>query len=116
MRLYEEYVTGNLDKEGYVKEKSGLSEKEEMLKAHLLFAEQEIQKLETNEKMAQAQEESGKSLVRLQNIIELTPVLTKELIKQIIVFPDETIKIEWNFSDEIGRLMEAEQHLPISAG
>lgn len=115
MRLYEAYVTGDLDKDRYMKEKSGLSEREEAIKARLVLAEQEIQQLEAHEQAAQAQEESARTLVQLQDITELTPLLAKELIKQIIVFPDETIKIDWNFSDEIGRMVEAEQHLRVPA-
>ena len=33
--------------------------------------------------------------------LTLTPELAKELIKRIIVRPDKSIRIEWNFSDEL---------------
>lgn len=41
-----------------------------------------------------------------QGLIKLTPELAKELIKRIIVRPDKSIRIEWNFSDELSGLVE----------
>ena len=41
-----------------------------------------------------------------QGLEKLTPELTKELIKRIVVHPDKNIRIEWNFSDELSGLIE----------
>ena len=41
---------------------------------------------------------------------ELTPELTKELIKKITVYPDKVINIEWNYIDEIDRIIQFHQN------
>ena len=41
-----------------------------------------------------------------QSLTKLTPELAKELIKRILVRPDKSIRIEWNFSDELSELVE----------
>ena len=43
-------------------------------------------------------------------ISELTPELTKELIKKITVYPDNVINIEWNYIDEIDRIVQFHQN------
>lgn len=35
----------------------------------------------------------------------MTPQLMKELVKKIIIRPDGSIHIEWNFYDEIGKVI-----------
>lgn len=110
MQLYESYVTGEMNKEKYMSEKSELSAEEERIKGQLAITEQKIQELSHQEKKSQKQTESAKILA-FQEITELTPGLTKELIKRIIVFPDDTVKIEWNFDDEVSKLVETKNVL-----
>ena len=40
-------------------------------------------------------------VIQYQEITELTPELTKELIRRIVVNPDGSIYIEWNFCNEL---------------
>ena len=40
-------------------------------------------------------------MTQYQNISTLTPELAKELVKQIIINPDGSIKIEWMFRLEL---------------
>lgn len=40
-------------------------------------------------------------MTKYQEITELTPKLTKELIREIVINPNGSIHIEWNFCDEL---------------
>ena len=52
-------------------------------------------------KLSTMQMETGRKIIEYQEITELTPQLMKELVKKIIIRPDGSIRIEWNFYDEM---------------
>ena len=52
-------------------------------------------------KASTMQMETGRKIIEYQEITELTPQLMKELVKKIIIRPDGSIRIEWNFYDEM---------------
>ena len=43
-----------------------------------------------------------------RGIAELTPAVMKELIRQIVIFPENRMRIEWNFRDEIAEQKSTE--------
>ena len=45
--------------------------------------------------------ETDRKIMEYQEITELTPQLMKELVKKIMIRPDGSIRIEWNFRDEM---------------
>ena len=53
-----------------------------------------------------SQIEETDPFIRFNQIDKLTPELTKELIKRIIIRQDGSIRIEWNFTDEIAQIIE----------
>ena len=106
MALYESYMTGSLTKEQYVEQKSHASADEENTKALLLISEQKLKESEERLGAIHRQVKEASGMLQYQEITELTPELVKELIRQILVFPDGSIKIEWNFRDEVAKLIQ----------
>ena len=103
MALYEKYVCGDIGKEIYTSEKSRLSEQEDKLKARYVMAEQRIALIREKIQVSKERIIGIEKVAPYQGVERLTPELTRELIKRIVVHPDKKIRIEWNFSDEHGQ-------------
>lgn len=110
MQQYEAYVMGQISKQDFVQSKQNLSAEEEQVKLKLGIAEQKINDLAVKMRQAASQEQEGQQVLRYQEITELTPELTKELIKRITIHPDGSLKIQWNFHDEISDVVEFTQN------
>lgn len=106
MALYERYACGNIMKEAYAAEKNLLLAQEEELKAQYGMAEQKQALLKEKIRMSADRISAAEKVTPYQSLSKLTPELAKELIKRIIVRPDKSIRIEWNFSDELSGLVE----------
>lgn len=106
MALYEKYVCGDIGKEIYTSEKSRLSEQEDKLKARYVMAEQRIALIREKIQVSKERIIGIEKVDPYQGVERLTPELTRELIKRIVVHPDKKIRIEWNFSDELSGLIE----------
>lgn len=106
MALYEKYVCGDIGKEIYTSEKSRLSEQEDKLKARYVMAEQRIALIREKIQVSKERIIGIEKVAPYQGVERLTPELTRELIKRIVVHPDKKIRIEWNFSDEFSGLIE----------
>lgn len=87
-------------------EKDTLSAKEEELKVQYGMAEQKQALLKEKIRMSADRISAAEKVTPYQSLTKLTPELAKELIKRIIVRPDKSIRIEWNFSDELSGLVE----------
>ena len=109
MDLYESYVSGKISKEDYISYKSRDSRKEEDLKTRSAVLKQQLRKNAEETKKNSGIAEQSKRIVQYQNIKELTPALTKELIKQITIHPNQVIRIEWNYADELNTLLNSKQ-------
>ena len=107
MALYERYACGNITKEVYASEKATLSTREEDLKAQYIMAEQKQALLKEKIRMSTDQISAIEKVSTYQELTKLTPELAKELIKRIVVRSDKSIRIEWNFSDELSGLAES---------
>ena len=53
-------------------------------------------------------ENTKKGLLEKPPVAELTPAVMKELIRQIVIFPENRMRIEWNFRDEIAEQKSTE--------
>lgn len=106
MALYERYACGNIMKEAYAAEKNLLLAQEEELKAQYGMAEQRQALLKDKIHMSTEQISAAEKITPYQGLTKLTPGLARELIKRIVIRPDERICIEWNFSDELSGLVE----------
>ena len=101
MQHYESYVSGQLSKESFLIKKREASAKEEDLKIKLSVAEHKLKELTEKIKKSAIQMETDCRMIEYQEITELTPQLMKELVKRIMIRPDGSIRIEWNFCDEM---------------
>lgn len=101
MQHYESYVSGQLSKESFLIKKREASAKEEDLKIKLSVAEHKLKELTEKIKKSAIQMETDCRMIEYQEITELTPQLMKELVKRIMIRPDGSIRIEWNFRDEM---------------
>ena len=106
MALYEKYACGEITKEAYSLEKGAMTTQEEELKARCVIAEQKQALLKEKIRMSTEQIAAAEKIVPYQEITKLTPMLAKELIKRIVVRADKSIRIEWNFADELSDLAE----------
>ena len=106
MDLYEKYMSGEITKDTYLEDKRTLVEQEEQLKAQFVMAEQKQALLKEKIRMSADRISAAEKVTPYQSLTKLTPELAKELIKRIIVRPDKSIRIEWNFSDELSGLVE----------
>ena len=70
------------------------------------MAEQKQALLKEKIRMSADRISAAEKVTPYQSLTKLTPELAKELIKRIIVRPDKSIRIEWNFSDELSELVE----------
>ncbi len=112
MQFYEDYVSGLLRKEDFLMKKQEVSEKEESLKIRLQLAETKLDALSERISRSNMLVSNGQKRIQYQERKELTPQLTKELIKRIVVRADGSIRVEWNFYDELADLIDFGQALP----
>lgn len=71
------------------------------MKIKLSVAEHKLKELTEKIKKSAIQMETDRRMIEYQEITELTPQLMKELVKRIMIRPDGSIRIEWNFRDEM---------------
>lgn len=110
MKRYEAYVMDQISKEEFIRIKQDIVYQEEQAKLELGIAEQKLSELNTKMSRIATQEEESQQILQYQDITELTPELTRKLIKRITIHPDGTIKIQWNFHDEISDVVEFTQN------
>lgn len=110
MKRYEAYVLGQISKQEFICIKQDIVSKEEQAKLELGIAEQKLNELNAKMSRAATQEEESQQILQYQDITELTPELTRKLIKRITIHPDGSIKIQWNFRDEISDVVEFAQN------
>ncbi len=112
MQRYEDYVSGLLSKDDFLMKKQEASEKEESLKIRLQLAEKKLNTFSEKMRRNNTQVSNGQKIIQYQELKELSPQLTKELIKRIVVGADGSIRIEWNFYDELAGLIDFDQTMP----
>ena len=110
MQRYEAYVLGQISKQDFVRIKQDIVSQGEQAKLKLGIAEKKLNELSAKILSASTQEKESQQILRYQDITELTPELTRELIKRITIHPDGSLKIQWNFHDEISDAVEFTQN------
>lgn len=104
MHYYESYVNGKITKDDFIKMKKEISVQEEDMKIKLSIKERKLKEQSERITNSTSEMEASEKIIEYQEITELTPQLMKELVKRIIIYPNGSIRIEWNFCDEIGDL------------
>ena len=98
MKLYEDYVSGALSKEEYLAEKGRLNDMEQTAGIHISLLEEREKQLAAST-TEQELKNSESFLSRYMDISALDDGLMREMIRKIVVFPNNAIQIVWNFSD-----------------
>lgn len=99
MELYESYVAGDCSKEDYLKKKSELNTQEESAKMQLTLLEERQERLTASHASESSLSHEENMVSRYMNLTELDDNLMRELVKKIVVFPDGSVNIVWNFKD-----------------
>lgn len=82
------------------------------MKIKLNVAERKLKEQSEKITNSTSEMEASEKIIEYQEITELSSHLMKELIKRIIIYPNGSIRIEWNFCDEIGELCSINDILP----
>ena len=90
-----------LSREDYVAKKKSLLADEESITAKLAVLQLRLQELSNSVERSEQQQEVAKEISQFSGITELTPEGMKALVKRVIVYPDNHVRIEWNFSDNL---------------
>ncbi len=105
---YEKYISGKLTRDGFMAAKGALAVQEEAIKAELGLAEKRLEQLAAEVRQQAYSIANSRRVIDYHDITELSPELVKELIQQIIIFPEGKIKIVWNFNDDISAILKQE--------
>lgn len=98
LKLYEKMANGKLSVDDYRKEKSAVTEVEKKIIEEKTALECRIEEL----KKALLQPDDSK-ISPYRGIEKLTPEVTKELIRRVVIYSDKHIEIEFTFQDCINK-------------
>ena len=105
LELYESCIDGKISREEYLQLKEAMLKRIEKLRLDLKIAENKLEKLQEDLRLCMSQVNESSSVTIYSEIKKLTPELVKEMVRNIIVKPDGSIRIEWNYSDQIQLLV-----------
>ena len=101
MRYYEAFVEGALSKEEFAVKKQAVAANVEACKSQLCLIEQQLESAEKEEGNRNRLAPEVKRFLDFRNVEKLTPALLNALIKRITIYPDDAVRIEWNFRDDL---------------
>ena len=105
LELYESCIDGKLSRDEYLQLKDAMLQRIEKMRLELKVAENKFEKIQEDLRLCMSQVNESSSVTIYSEIKRLTPELVKELVKNIIVKPDGSIRIEWNYSNQIQLLV-----------
>lgn len=108
MEDYEKYISREITKEQFLASKASYAAREQAVSAQLNLAENKLQKLTAQLRQEADSIAHSQSMIRYQDIDTLDSRLLKELVQEIIIHPDNQLKIIWNFNDTVSALLEQE--------
>lgn len=109
MDAYEKYVAQEISKEDFLAVKASYAAREQAVTVQINLAEAKLANLTAQLKQDAHHIASSKPIIDYKEIEMLDPDLLKELVERIIIYPNNKIKIVWNFSDEVSELLKQEQ-------
>lgn len=92
MELYESYVSGAITKEDFLAEKKCLTEEQDLLTRTIQQMEEADKVITMEGKTVQEKEQ-----LRFKETPELNAKMMKAFVKEVIVMPDQSVNIVWNF-------------------
>ncbi len=100
--LYEKFAFGELGREEYLSQKRAAVEKRERISARMEKLEAELQNAGTDGTL---ENKFTDSFGKYVEIGELTADIIEDVLKEIIVYPDYTLHIVWNYQDDLKKLL-----------
>ena len=107
MERYEQYLSGKLSKEAFLKEKAQITVEAETAKAQYTIAESRLTQIVAQLRTQEHQISNGQRYTERAKVSQLDRELLQLLVKQITVFPEGRIRIIWNFNDELSEIIKA---------
>lgn len=91
VQLYERFINQKIDKTEFVHEKEQLSARESALKDEIAMHKAQMQ--------GAMQISAQNHTMQMPAMSTLTPQMMAAFVKRVIIMPDGTIELEWNFRD-----------------
>ena len=101
MSLLEAVMEDKISRQDYIQKKQVLLADEENTASKLAVLQQRLQKLYATAEQTEQAQETAKEISQYSQISELTPEVMRTLVKRVIIYPDNSIRIEWNFSSNL---------------
>lgn len=99
--LLEAVLEDNLSRSDYATKKQVLISKDSTLTGKLAVLQKQVSELAApNQKVEQIQD-AASMVSQYKGIQELTPEVMNALVDKVIVYPDNRVRIEWKFADNI---------------
>lgn len=109
MQRFEEFLSGAMTREQFLAIKEELTAGEVDITAQLQLAQSRLETLsawlETADSISDRQ-----PFAEYQELEELTHGLVKELVKEIVIYPGERMRIVWNYGDEVSALLSKDEY------
>ena len=99
--LLEAVMEDKISRQDYIQKKQVLLADEENTASKLAVLQQRLQKLYATAEQTEQAQETAKEISQYSQISELTPEVMRTLVKRVIIYPDNSIRIEWNFSSNL---------------
>ena len=102
MSLYEDYVSGRLTKDEYFTEKEELNKSETEAKAEVDRIGEKLERLiadESGQLSGRKTDDDQKAVIVYKDTHELDENLVRQLLKRVVILPNKSVEIEWNFKD-----------------
>ena len=102
MSLYEDYVSGRLTKDEYFAEKEELNKSETEAKAEVDRIGEKLERLiadESGQLSGGKTDDDQKAVIVYKDTHELNDNLVRQLLKRVVISPNKSVEIEWNFKD-----------------
>lgn len=100
--LYERFAFGELDRENYLSEKSAAVEKKNRISIRMEELEAELQNAGRDGRL---ENRFTDSFCRYTGVEELTADIIEDVLQKIVVYPGHVLRIDWNYQDDLKRLL-----------
>lgn len=105
MQCFERFLSGELTKEQFLAIKAEITSSEADITAQLQLAQSRMDVLSAQLESEDKSIADSQHFAEYQELTELSHELVKQLVKEIIVYPGDRVKIVWNYSDEVSALL-----------
>jgi DNA invertase Pin-like site-specific DNA recombinase len=100
MSLMDDYYEQKMTKEQFMEAKAVIKSQETLLKTKMTELEKEIADIRKRISEQIAKESEAGAVSKHQKVESLDEGIMRELVNKILVYPENVIRIQWNFSQE----------------